>query len=130
MSSSVHVRTIATGRSLDVRVHPGERELNRGDVAPRPRLQQRNPCAWHRVRPLQRCIERGEVEAGEVHVEPRDESWPVEGPRLQRVGDCSRHLEVELVEPGDAVALRERGPERTHAHDHGGDRGRLLRGRE
>src|SRR3954447_20816283 len=100
---------------VDVRVHPGQGELHRGDVAVAARLEERLPGV---VGPAG-GVDGAEVRTCELDVELRKESARV---RALACGDAARDLEVEPVEPPDAVLDRQGAVELLHPREHVVDR--------
>ena len=108
---------------VDVGVHAGERELDRGDPPSPSRLEQRRPRPRDRPRIALEVIERAEVGVAEAHGELLEELGMGELARFQAHDHDARHLEVEPVEVTDAVAGWKRPLDRDHPID-----GRLERG--
>ena len=59
--------------AVDVRAHPGQRELERRDPVRGALIDQRRPRAGHAGRVGAGCVEGAEEEVGEDDVEPREE---------------------------------------------------------
>src|SRR4051794_3213067 len=108
---------------VDVRVHAGERVLDRRDVPFVTGLEERLPGVVRKpgreLCAVTRRVEGGEVRTGEVQVERREER--LGGVRLVR-RNRARDLEVEPVEPPDPVVGRKRPVELLHPGEDVGDR--------
>ena len=108
--------------TVDVRVHPRERELERLDAAARSCLEERQPGAWRLSRVTLEGVERGEVEVGEDDVEPCQEAGVAEGEAREPGLYASRDGQVELCEAGDPVGAGEWRDDGLHPGDDVRDR--------
>jgi hypothetical protein len=115
---------------VDVRVHPGECELDWRDVAPGASFDQRRP-GIRRLRGIATSVsERIKEQVCEGHVEPCQEGRIAEGTRSDCHANGFRDLQVQLHEPRDSILRAERGVELAEAVDDGFDRLRLLAGED
>src|SRR5207244_10982756 len=107
--------------AVDVRVHAGERELERRGSPARASLEERHPRTGRAPRVALVRVERGEEVAREDDVEPREAALVREvadgGLRL----DALRHLAVEPREAGDAIGTRKAALDRAQPGDDVGD---------
>ncbi len=110
--------------AVDVRAHPGQRELERCDPACRARLDERRPGAGHGGRVGPRGIERTEEEAGEDDVEVREELRILKDEAAELLLDALGHRQIEVREAGDSIGVGQRCHLGLHARDDLGDRRR------
>jgi hypothetical protein len=113
--------------AVDVRVHPGERELERCDPAIGPPREQRHPRPRSARRITLICLERGKEQACEGDVEALEEGRVRDVVRGHVRADALGHLPVEVREARDAVAARTGHLERPQPLDHLRDARRLRR---
>lgn len=110
-----------------MRVHPGERELDRQHSRTRPRLEEDGPGARHPSSPREEPSESAEVEIREDDVEPANERRVRELFGACLLFDGLRDREVEPVEARDPVRGRKRRVDRPHPLDDVADASRVRR---
>src|SRR6266545_1075976 len=94
--------------AIDVRIHPGECELDRCDAALGSRLDQRRPCLRRATGIMCRPSKGIKEQIRERDVKLSEERRISKFPGHDRLPDCLRNREVELGEPADAVRRWER----------------------
>ena len=104
-----------------MRVHTGERELERRGSPARASLEERHPRTWRAPRVALVRVERGEEVAREDDVEPREAARVREGPARTLSLHPLSHLAIEPGEAGDAVVARQRRLESAQPGDDVGD---------
>ena len=106
--------------TVDMGVHPGERELDRQDALSSARLEQRLPGARHASPSANVVRERGQIEVREDDIEPADEGRIGERTGSRGLADRFRYGEVEPVEVRDSIVSGQNGVKRLHTLHHVG----------
>jgi hypothetical protein len=109
----------------DVRVHAGERELDRVGVLAASGVEQRRPGLVHPATVEVGGV-RGEELVSEAHVQPGEELAGDEVATVDRLVDQLGDVEVHPVEVGDPVVVAQVGLDGRHAVEDVGNRPSLV----
>ena len=113
---------------IDVRVDPGERELDASDGGFAATVEERAPAAG-RTPAGERGAQRFEVQRRELHVQLRDPRRVAEAACGATCAHGLRYFQVEPVKPFQAVDVRAERIDPLHDADYRGDGGRRGRDR-